>query len=192
MDSVSVSFVGDGAFSQGVFHETLRLALLWESPVLFVCENNGFAHSMAVERTVGKPGAIADFARAEGLRSAHVDGRDVLAVYDAASELLNDVREGRPAFLECEVFRVRPHSLSDPDYRYRPKEAGLEWLEENDPVLRLRQALGVKDSAALDAILDQVDDKVDEAVRFAESEPLPEVADAWREVYASPDLRDLA
>jgi TPP-dependent pyruvate/acetoin dehydrogenase alpha subunit len=189
-DSVAISFIGDGAFSQGVFHETLRLSILWASPVLFVCENNGFAHSMPLERTVGEAGAIADFARAEGLASTHVDGRDVFAVREATQELLGSVREGRPAFLECEVFRVKPHSLSDPDYRYRPKDAGSEWLREHDPLIRLREAL--PDGSELDQILATVDAEVQEAVAVVETQPAPDVSDAWKDVYASPELRGRA
>ena len=184
--SIAVGFVGDGAFSQGIFHETIRLAVLWESPVLFVCENNGFAHSMPVERTVGKPGAIADFVRAEGVHAVHVDGRDVNAVHEAAVQLAATVRDGVPAFLECEVYRVRPHSLSDPDYRYRPKEAGREWLQDHDPLLRLRSHLG--DDETLDRIDAEIEREVDEAIVFAEGQPMLTPTDAWKDVYASPEL----
>jgi TPP-dependent pyruvate/acetoin dehydrogenase alpha subunit len=184
--TVAVSFIGDGAFSQGVFHESLRLAVVWGSPIVFVCENNGFAHSMPVERTVGAPGAIAAFARAEGLVSAHVDARDVVAVREAMEGLLPSVREGQPAFLECEVFRVKPHSLSDPDYRYRPKDAGSEWLRAHDPLIRVREAF--PDDDAFDQALADIDAEVDDAIAFAESQPVPDVSDAWKEVYASPEL----
>jgi TPP-dependent pyruvate/acetoin dehydrogenase alpha subunit len=100
------------------------------------------------------------------------------------------VREGRPAFLECEVFRVKPHSLSDPDYRYRPKDAGSEWLRDHDPLIRVREAFPEDD--AFDAALAEVEAEVEDAVAFAEAQPVPDVADAWTEVYASPELRGRA
>jgi TPP-dependent pyruvate/acetoin dehydrogenase alpha subunit len=189
--TIGVSFIGDGAFSQGIFHETIRLAILWGVPVLFVCENNGLAHSMPVERTVGKPGAIAEFASAEGLRSSFVDGRDVLAVHEAATELIADSREGVPTFLECEVFRVKPHSLSDPDYRYRQKRAGADWLREHDPLVRLRDALDANRDR-LDEIDAAIDAEIEEAIEWAEVQKPPSAEDAFKEAYASPELHGRA
>ena len=135
---VAVAFTGDGGAAEGIFHEVLLLSRFWGSPCLIVCENNGLAHSMPSERLWGEPGTIARMVEATGVESRAVDGRDVLAVRKAAHELLAHVREGRPAFLECIVFRVRPHSLSDPDYRYRAHDAGAEWMKTNDPIENLR------------------------------------------------------
>jgi TPP-dependent pyruvate/acetoin dehydrogenase alpha subunit len=187
LEGIGVSFVGDGAFSQGSFHETLRLALIWESPTLFVCENNRFAHSMPVERTIGKPGAIADFARAEGMRAEYTDGSDAVGVFDIATELVDFVREGRPAFLECDVYRVKPHSLSDPDYLYRPREAGSEWLEERDPLIRIRDYLLVDDVDLVSTLMNEVGVAVDRAVEAAESAE-PPVGSLRRQVFDTPEL----
>jgi TPP-dependent pyruvate/acetoin dehydrogenase alpha subunit len=187
-DSIAVCFIGDGAAGQGLFYETLRLAHLWKAPCLFVCENNGFAHSMTVEEAFGKPGAIADTARALGIEAEFVDGRDVSKVNETSATLIETCRDGHPAFLECAVFRVRPHSLSDPDYRYRSREAGSEWLEENDPIGRLRRELGRAWTHDLDAIEREVNGAIDEAVKQARSQPRPDPGTALDDVYADPEL----
>ena len=135
--------------AQGVTHETLLLARHWSSPTVFVCENNGFAHSMESERLFGAPGEIARRVAAGGVRSAFADGRDVEDVNQAAELLVAYAREtGSPAFIECALYRVRPHSVSDADYRYRPKEAGADWLARNDPLARTRRALDPADGRA--------------------------------------------
>ena len=164
--------------AQGLAYETLRLAVLWESPCLFVCENNGLAHSMATERLFGKPGGIADFANSLGLRSEHADGRDAVGVHETASDLVEEARQGRPAFLEISVGRVTGHSVADPDYRYRDKEAGRDWLRENDPISVSRSQIGVRYQAELDAIDEDVDSLIKEAVAAAEAAPEPDLSEA--------------
>ncbi|MGH2991784.1 MAG: thiamine pyrophosphate-dependent dehydrogenase E1 component subunit alpha [Solirubrobacterales bacterium] len=187
-DDISVAFAGDGAFAQGVFHEVLRLSQLWNAPCLFVCENNGLAHSMSSETLFGKPGTIADMVAATGMRAAFVDGRDVMAVRRVADELAGHVRNGRPAFLECLVFRVRAHSLSDAEYRYRRKGAGEAWLEANDPIMRLRERLepAFADQAA--EIELEVQEAVGAARDAAAAQPQPEPRAAFAHVYATTGL----
>jgi TPP-dependent pyruvate/acetoin dehydrogenase alpha subunit len=187
-DDIAVAFTGDGGAGQGVFHETLRLAQHWRSPCLFVCENNGLAHSMPSAQMFGEPGSIVRMVSATGMPARFVDGRDVAAVREAAAELVRLVRDGAPAFLECLVFRVRPHSLSDPEYRYRPRDTGARWLQTNDPLLVLRAALG----PALEPALDGIDAEVQRAVTAAREEaeamePVPAEA-ALERLYATPGL----
>lgn len=191
-DDIAVAFTGDGAAAQGVFHETLLLARHWSSPCLVVCENNGLAHSMPAEALFGPPGSIAATVGATGITSRHVDGRDVVEVAEAARELVAEVREGRPAFLECEVFRVRPHSLSDPDYRYRAKDAGAEWLAANDPIVLLRKRLGAGFGARLDDVDREVAATVAAALAAAEAAPRTPASAASQYVYASEELVDRA
>jgi TPP-dependent pyruvate/acetoin dehydrogenase alpha subunit len=189
---VAVAFTGDGGVAEGVFHETLLLARHWSSPCLIVCENNGFAHSMPAERLFGEPGAIAAMVAATGVHSRFVDGRDVIAVREASEEVLEIVRSGRPAFIECGVFRVRPHSIADPDYLYRPKGAGDEWLKSNDPIDNLRRVLQGTAAKELDAIDAEVTAQVDAAAAAAEAaEPAP-ASDARSNLYATKELEDLA
>jgi TPP-dependent pyruvate/acetoin dehydrogenase alpha subunit len=187
-DVIGVAFTGDGGAAQGAFHESLGLARLWRSPCLFVCENNGLAHSMPAARMFGEPGGIARMVAATGMPARFVDGRDVLAVREAAAELALEVRKGSPAFLECLVFRVRPHSLSDPEYRYRARESGSQWLQANDPLLRLRDALGPSFGPALDGVDAEVQREVARAREQAEAMPPVAAAAALQGVYATPGL----
>lgn len=190
-DDVAVAFMGDGAFAQGITHETLLLARHWRSPCIVVCENNGLAHSMLSEALFGDYGSIARAVTATGMLARYVDGRDVVAVAEAMRSLVERARrDGQPAFLECGVFRVRPHSLSDPDYRYRERDAGTAWLALNDPITRLRGSLETEHRAELDAIDTEVATLVSAAVATAEAEPPTPADDATANVYASPELRD--
>lgn len=179
---IGVGFLGDGAVGQGLFYETLRLASLWSSPCLFVCENNGLAHSMPASEVAGEPGSIARIAESMGLHATYVDGADVCEVHTVAEQLVRKVREGQPAFLECKVFRVRPHSLSDPDHRYREKDAGARWLDEHDPIERLRGRLGTAHHARLAELDREVADVIDDAVATAESAPAPDPRTAAADV----------
>jgi TPP-dependent pyruvate/acetoin dehydrogenase alpha subunit len=188
-DDIGVAFIGDGGFAQGVAHETLLLARHWSSPLLIVCENNGLAHSMRSEDLFGEPGTIARIVEATGVHSEHVDGRDAVAVAEISEQLVASVRsEGCPAFLECAVFRVRPHSLSDPDYRYRPKEAGSEWLAANDPIRLLRRRLEPIASERLDEIDAEVEELVEAAVAEAEADPPTPTEDARVRAHSTPGL----
>jgi TPP-dependent pyruvate/acetoin dehydrogenase alpha subunit len=187
-DDISVAFSGDGAFAQGAFHETLRLAQFWSSPCLFVCENNGLAHSMPSERLFGGPGAIAEIVGATGMLSVLVDGRDAVQVRGVAEALVSEVRTGRPAFLECTVFRVRAHSVSDAEYRYRPKGSGEEWMSANDPVARLRERLEPEYAAQAAAIETEVQNAIGLARETAAAQAMPDPDAAFTNVYATSGL----
>jgi len=189
---VAVAFTGDGGAAEGIFHEVLLLSRFWGSPCLIVCENNGLAHSMPSERLWGAPGAIARMVEATGVESRAVDGRDVLAVHETAQELLAHVREGRPAFMECIVFRVRPHSISDPDYRYRERDAGAEWMKTNDPIENLRRALAASAADELDRIDSEVAAEVEAALAAAEAAEQTPIENALAHRYATPELDGLA
>jgi TPP-dependent pyruvate/acetoin dehydrogenase alpha subunit len=188
---VAVAFTGDGGVAEGVFHETLLLARFWKSPCLIVCENNGLAHSMPSDRLFGDAGAITDMVAATGVRARLVDGRDALAVKRASAELLETVRAGEPAFLECVVFRVRPHSIADPDYRYRPKGAGDEWLQSNDPIVNLAHALDGVAADEVKAIDDEVTSAVSAALEEAESARQTPAGNARVNIYATGELERL-
>jgi TPP-dependent pyruvate/acetoin dehydrogenase alpha subunit len=186
---IAVAFTGDGGVAEGIFHETLLLARFWESPCLIVCENNGLAHSMPSERLFGEPGSIARMVEATGVTARFVDGRDVLAVRDATEELLTDVRRGRPAFMECGLFRVRPHSIADPDYRYRTRGVGEEWLEANDPIARMHQMFEPSAASELAAIDTEIQAIVESSLEAAQAaEPTP-VTDARSHIYATAELQ---
>jgi TPP-dependent pyruvate/acetoin dehydrogenase alpha subunit len=187
-EGIGVAFTGDGGIAAGVFHEVLVLARHWSSPCLIVCENNGLAHSMPSERVFGEPGAIARMVEATGVEARFVDGRDVLAVRETAAALVERVRSGRPAFMECGVFRVRPHSIADPDYRYRPAAAGEEWLKSNDPIENLHRALAPTAVRDLDEIDSEVERAIEAALAAAEAGEATPPSEARSHIYATPGL----
>lgn len=131
--TVTVVFFGDGAAQTGVFHEALNLAALWEAPVLFVCENNGWAEFTAREEHT-RVEHVVDHAELQGVPHADCDGSDVEAVGDATAELLEGVRHGSgAAMLECRVTRIRPHYEGD---RRRDHDA-----DARDPITMTRDRL---------------------------------------------------
>jgi 2-oxoisovalerate dehydrogenase E1 component len=170
-DRVVAAFFGDGAVATGAFHEAVNLASLWQLPVLFVCENNGFSE---FSRTADQhPVSLSQRALGYGLRHVQVDGNDVVATAAAAAELVGSLRAGAgPALLEAVTERVRGHYEGDPQ-RYRDPDAEAA----PDPLERLRARLtnGVVDVAQLEAIDSEVAAEVDAAVAIAEAAPWPQV-----------------
>lgn len=191
-DDIAVAFMGDGGFAQGVTHEVLLMARYFQSPTLIVCENNGLAHSMESSKLFGAPGRIAEMVAATGITSRFADGRDVYEVAEVSRELVAVARSGVPAFLECGVFRVRPHSIADADYRYRPKTAGEAWMKTNDPVARLRGQLEPMFADELDAIETEVKAEIAAASAQAEQDDKTPPTAARRNLYTTPELSDLA
>lgn len=184
-DSIAATFAGDGAFANGVFAEAIRVSDFWNAPCLFVCENNGWAHSMPVARVFGAAGSIAEVVRAMQVRSEYVDGTDPVRVYEKAQELADYVRSGKTAFLEVGVYRVKAHSVNDADYRYRPKEEGAEWLRGFDPIEKLRAAMDPARQTQIEAAVDSV---VSRALAAAESGPTPSLDAAVSGIYATKGL----
>jgi TPP-dependent pyruvate/acetoin dehydrogenase alpha subunit len=175
---VAVSFFGDGAVNEGVFHEALNMAGLWKLPAVFVCENNQYALSMTVE----KSSAVPDLYRrgsAYGIPGTQVDGNNVVAVYRAALEAAGRARSGQgPALLECVTYRQRGHARFEASHYRDPAE--VESWKQYDPILRLREALldsGLASAAELDAIGEHVESALEAAIAFAESSPEVEAGD---------------
>ena len=166
---VSVAFFGEGASTNGAFHENLNLASSIGVPVIFVCENNGYAHEAPVQKILSVPN-VADFHTGYGIPGHIVDGNDVLAVLDLMTEVVGEVRaSGRPALVEAKTYRHRGHHGGDAGRHYRPAEEIEAWLAK-DPILRLSRRLaeaGV-DHATIDGVLAEAQGEVDEAVDFAE------------------------
>ncbi|HEU4453873.1 MAG TPA: pyruvate dehydrogenase (acetyl-transferring) E1 component subunit alpha [Longimicrobium sp.] len=179
-ERVTACFFGDGAVAEGVFHESLNLAALWKLPVLFLCENNGYAMGTALARHQSETD-LAVKAASYGMAAWPVDGMDVLAVEEAARSAALVVRSGgRPVFLELRTYRFRAHSMYDPDL-YRTKEEIEEW-KERDPIALLARALreaGAITREDVDAVEAEAAAEVEEAVAFAEAgdwEPVEELA----------------
>ncbi|SDJ42730.1 pyruvate dehydrogenase (acetyl-transferring) E1 component subunit alpha [Aliiruegeria lutimaris] len=184
---VTACFFGDGAAAEGEFHETMNLAALWNLPVLFVCENNGYAMGTAIER-YDSDTDIHDKAKAYGIESRQVDGMDVVAVEVAARSAIRHIREsGKPVFLECKTYRFRPHSMFDAQL-YRSKEEIESWRKRG-PIHRFQDWL--LENALLHAeditrIEEMVDAEIALAVDFAENGTWEPVEDLAKHTMAEP------
>jgi len=184
LDRVAVSFFGDGATDIGAFHEALNLASLWDVPVVFVCENNGFAE-FTPQQAHQRIDHIADRAAGYSMPGVTVDGNDVEAVYSAAAQAVARARGGAgPTLVECVTFRRRGHYEGDPQAYRQP---GRGQAGEQDPIAIARGRLaerGELDEAADAQIGERARAKVGEAVAFAEAAATPDPASALTDVYA--------
>jgi acetoin:2,6-dichlorophenolindophenol oxidoreductase subunit alpha len=179
-DRVSVVFFGDGAVQAGHFSETINLAALWRLPVIFVCENNGFAEFTSREEhsTIER---VSDVVAPYGFDRTTVSGSDVPAVYDAFGDFLGKARAGRgPFLLECLTYRRRGHYEGD-QQKYRDAAAEEEW-HEHDPIAQLTERCLDADVAA--EIEREAAAEIEAAVRFARDSPFPDPAVAAQLVYA--------
>ena len=184
-DRVSVVFFGDGAVQAGHFNETINLAALWQLPVIFVCENNGFAEFTSREEhsTVER---VSDVVAPYGFERETVSGSDVPALYDAFGAFLAQARAGRgPFLLECLTYRRRGHYEGD-QQKYRDAAAEEEW-RERDPLAQFQDraiAEGWIDEETAKAIEAQAAAEIEEAVRFGRDSPFPDPTIAAKLVYA--------
>lgn len=169
-DRVTACFFGEGAVAEGEFHESMNLAMLWNLPVLFVCENNGYAMGSALGLTESETNLTAK-AASYGMTAMSADGMDVVAVEAAARNALRTIAEtGAPVFLECKTYRFRPHSMFDAQL-YRSKEEVAEWREKG-PIVRFQRWLtetGLLHQEEIDEITGDVDAEIAQAVAFAEA-----------------------
>ena len=169
-DAVTACFFGEGAVAEGEFHESLNLAVLWDIPVLFVCENNGYAMGTALELSESQIDSSAK-AGCYGIESESVDGMDVVAVEAAARRALKYIADtGKPYFIECRTYRFRAHSLFDAQL-YRSKDEVAEWRKKG-PILRFQTWLeesGLLHSDEVSKVIVEIDEEIAEAVTFAEA-----------------------
>ncbi len=183
---VAVCFFGDGAANQGTFHEGLNLAAIWNLPVVFVCENNGYAESTPV-RYHCSASDIANRAGAYEIPGVVVDGLDVFAVFEAASEAIARARRGDgPTLLETKTYRFYGHFQGD-QVTYRTAEE-LDSYKQRDPIVALRTALidrGIASADDLDAIDGRVTADLDAAWVAAKAAPFPEPEEALTDVYVT-------
>jgi pyruvate dehydrogenase E1 component alpha subunit len=179
-NQVAVAFFGDGAANQGVLHESLNLAAIWKLPVIYVCENNGFAESTPSTYATSVPD-IAGRAAAYGIPGVIVDGADVLEVYEAARSAVSRARAGDgPTLLEVKTYRFMGHFEGDPD-RYRDDDERRA-TSDQDAIAALRARLDASE-AELEAIRAEIEAAVSEAVEFARASPFPDPAELDRYVY---------
>lgn len=184
---VAVSFFGDGASNAGPFHESLNIAAAWKLPMIYVCENNMYAAQTAAAATHAMPDVVGR-AAGYGIPGKVVDGNDIFAVYEAASEAIARARAGQgPTLIECKTYRWRPHTerLNQPDYR--PKEEIEAW-KKKDPIARLVTHLKSQQGQLTEDEWQAMDRdilaQIERSVAFAEASPFPKPEDALADVYA--------
>ncbi len=177
-DAVAVAFFGDGAMAEGLLHECLNLARLWDLPVLFLCENNGWGEFLPTAQQIVF--TLDKLAAAHGIPYVAVDGNDVAAVAAKAAETVASVRTGGPAILECHTTRVGGHYEGDPQRGRDPADKVAN--AARDPLTRARAALPKADAAKIDA---EVTAEIAAAVAFARAAPEPRWEDAAASVYTA-------
>ena len=181
-------FFGDGAARQGMLHETFNMAMLWNLPVFFICENNHYAMGTSVSRT-SKVLDIYKLADAYEMPADTVDGMSPEDVHNAVLRAVNRAREkGGPTFLEIKTYRYKGHSMSDPQ-KYRTKEE-LEEYKEKDPIEHVLKTLTEEfkvGAEIIEGIKERVKQEVEESVTFAEESPWPDDDELLKDVYIQQD-----
>ena len=172
---VVVSFLGDGAMNQGVVHEAMNFAGLWKLPVIYICENNLYAMTVSLEKSVAIK-HVADRAKGYGFEGKVIDGNDVELVYEETRKAAEKGRSGEGAtFLECLTYRWDGHFGGDPGTGYRPKEEIEKW-KERCPIKRLKERLigeGNLTSEEFDRISATVYAEIEQVALKAQTAPLP-------------------
>lgn len=186
VDKVVMAFHGDGATSEGDFHSAYNFAGVFKAPVVFICENNGWAISLpSTKQTASR--SFAEKAEAYGFSGLRVDGNDVLAVYKAARDAVDNARRGKgPTMIECITYRMGPHSTSDDPNRYRTREEIDEW-KRKDPIERFRSYLekrGIWTKEFEETVAKENDALIIESIREQEKIPRPEINTMFEDVYA--------
>ena len=184
-NDVSVVFFGDGASNRGTFHEAANMASVWKLPLLFVCEMNEYA-STTPYRTATSVDDIAKRAYGYDMPAIIVDGNDVFSVYEAAKQLIDNIRAGNgPAFLECKTYRVKGHFVGDPE-KYRTRDEVQRNIDERDPIVFFeKKALeaGVYTQAEMESARARVDALIAGALSFAQESPQPDASELLTDLY---------
>lgn len=168
---IALTSFGDGATSEGDFHEAMNFAAVYDTPCVFLCQNNGYAISLARDRQT-RSETIAQKAIAYGMPGVQVDGNDLFAVYETVHEAADRARSGEgPTLVEAVTYRLGPHTTADDPQRYRSDAEGDEWRRK-DPLERLRIYLSERegwDDEWQRAIESEAAVEIDRAVELAES-----------------------
>src|ERR687893_506830 len=192
-DNICQLYLGDGAMSQGAFHEAANLAGLWgkdgQCPCLFIIENNKYGMGTSVERTTAMTDLAAKF-DAYGIENEKVDGMALEAVMEAADRLTEQVREtGKPYAVEALTYRTASHGAADFFEKYRTKEEVNEW-RQRDPIGQLEHKLldnDALDDEKLEEIKGEAKERIQEAVRFADESEEPPIEELYTDVYSGAD-----
>ena len=181
---VAIAFAGDGAMNEGVMSESFNLAKIWNLPIVFAIENNGFGEATANEHV--SAGSFTRRAESFDIPAIEVDGTDVFAVYTAAGEAIERARNGGgPTMLHILVPRYYGHYSGDPD-NYRTPEEKAAMRQERDCLVKFRKhvkEVSLLDTAELDAVDEAVEEEIDRAVAAARAAPLPQLSALLTDVY---------
>jgi pyruvate dehydrogenase E1 component alpha subunit len=193
LKGAAMAFMGDGAVNQGAVHEAYNLAALWQLPVIFVIENNGY--SMGTSQARSSAGELAKRAEGYGMAWGVFDGHDLYEVRAGMDKFLRAAREqSKPAVVEIRTYRYRGHSVADPDTNaiipYRTKAEIEEYRRTKDPILVFQNSL-LAEGVITEALIEQIDTEAraeaDRSVEFAEASPYPTAADIQSDVYWESD-----
>jgi pyruvate dehydrogenase E1 component alpha subunit len=188
-DRVTLCYFGDGATSEGDFHEGLNFASVYNAPCVFFCQNNHWAISLPVEKQMASP-TIAQKAVAYGIEGVRVDGNDLLAVRAITGEAIERARAGEgPTLIEALTYRLNPHSTADDHTRYHDPEVREEWSTKRDPISRMRAFLEAREiwgEGDEERALAEIKEELDEAVEAAEATPKTTVEQLIDLTFAEP------
>lgn len=183
-DLVVLCFFGDGATNQGVFHESINIASIWNLPVIYVIENNKYGMGFPVEKAVNID-QLSKRACAYGIEGITIDGNDVLDVYLTTQKLIKKMRnDSIPVILECMTYRWKGHSKMDAEL-YRTKEEVAYW-KKKCPIIKFKKYLIEEDiikSIEIENIEKEVRTEITAAVKFAKDSPFPDPEDVLKDVY---------
>jgi pyruvate dehydrogenase E1 component alpha subunit len=184
-DNVTLCFFGEAAVNQGIFHESLNMAELWDLPIIYICENNRYGMGTSQARAMSIS-SIAKKAEGYGMEGEFVDGMDVMAVRDATLRAIDRARkESRPTLLEIRAYRYMGHSMSDPG-KYRSTDE-IKKYQERDPIVLFKDSLKeakVFTDKDFEEIEQQAKDATQKAVDFAENSPFPDESELFTDVFA--------
>ncbi|EIL83846.1 thiamine pyrophosphate-dependent dehydrogenase E1 component subunit alpha [Bacillus altitudinis] len=186
-EDVSVCFFGDGANNQGTFHEGINLAAIWKLPVIFIAENNGYGEATPFSYASSCK-SIVDRAAGYDIPGIQVDGKDVMAVYQAAEQAIERAKNGEgPTLIECMTYRNYGHFEGDAQ-RYKTNQEKTEHQEERDAIALFKNEL-IKQQLLTNGELSNIEaavaEAIDEAVTFSEESEYPDQAELLTDVYVS-------
>ena len=187
-DRVTVTMFGDGAARQGMLHETFNMAMTWKLPVIFICENNGYAMGTSVARTSNVQD-MSKLGAAYEMPSFNVDGMKPETVHNALLEAAERARKGAgPTYLNIMTYRYKGHSMSDPQ-KYRTKEEVAKY-QDIDPLTATLDTI-LKNKYANQKWADEIEDKITQIVQksvdFSENSPWPEDDELYKDIYVQAD-----
>jgi pyruvate dehydrogenase E1 component alpha subunit len=189
-DAVAVAFFGDGAMAEGVLHESLNMAALWRLPLVFICENNGWAEFSPTDQQF--VGSLSGLAATFGIPYATADGQDAVAVFDASATAVDAARSGGgPQILEFSVHRFHGHYEGDPQ-KYRDSDE-LDGLDAHDPLVAMRRVLAASrvGKERIAAIDEEIETAIEQALAAARGSADPCLEESLADVYATGRIADV-